>query len=218
MVIETRALAAGANMMRRMLGSARQADQHTTTALMGYSEAIEHGIQALLDETRDIFVVANRMLGNDVAVQELQLRIDRYFYVHEIYGPLRNSIIETAATLDRLEQRVDRSFGAGEITRTKKDSLKGAIQDYRSEFQKVSGFVRELERNSMHLPRKAGLARDELEKLMVVLSMDRDERLAHHGEAKRLVDQALTKLADADLAKISETLIITRHRIIGTFD
>lgn len=217
-VLEYRALATGANIMRQILGSARQADQYATTALMGYSEAIEHGIHALLNETRDIFVVANRMLGDDKAVKELQLRIDRYFYVQEIYEPLRNSCIEVEATLDRLEQKVDRSFGAGDIARAKKSSIKDSIEEYRSEFKKVLGFTRKLEQNSMHLPRKTGLLKDELEKLMAVLSLDRDERLAHHGEVKCLVDQALAKLADADLTEISEKLVAKRHRIVGAFD
>jgi hypothetical protein len=216
-VFQYRAVTAGANIMRQILGSARQADQHTTAALMGYSEAIEHGIHALLDETRDIFVVANRMLGDDKAAKELQLRIDRYFYVQEIHGPLRSSCIETEVTLDRLERRADRLFEGGDIVRAKRDSIKDSIKEYRTEFQKVLGFTRELERNSMH-PRKKGLLKDELEELMDMLSLDRDERLARQGEVRRLVDQVLAKLADADLTGISEKLIIKRHQIVRAFD
>ncbi|MGH3669903.1 MAG: hypothetical protein ACRDSH_04615 [Pseudonocardiaceae bacterium] len=185
---------------------------------MGYSEAIEHGIYALLNETRDIFVVVNRILGDDGAVKELQLRIDRYFYVHEVYEPLRNSCIEAEATLDRLEQRVDRLFGSGDITRVKRDSINGSMQEYRSEFQIALGFTKMLEQDSMHLPWKTGLLKDELEKLMAVLSLDRDERLAHQGEVKCLVNQALAKLAEADLTGISEKLITKRHRIVAAFD
>ena len=218
MVLEYRALAAGANIMRQILGSAHQADQYTTTALMGYSEAIEHGIHALLNETRDIFVVANRMLSDDKAVKELQLRIDRYFYVHEIYEPLKNSCIETESTLNRLEQRVDRLFAAGDITRTRMESITRAIEAYRSQFQKVLEFTKKLEQNSMHRPQKTGLLKDVLEKLMAVLSLDRDDRLAHQEEVKLLVDQALTKLAENDLAGIPEKLIAERHRIVGAFD
>ena len=218
MLLEYRALTTGATVMRQIRGSARQADQSQTTALMGYSEVIEHGIHALLNETRDIFVVANRMLGDDKAVKELQLRIDRYFYVHEIYEPLRNSCIEVEATLERLRQRIDRLFEAGDIARARKSSITDSIEEYRSEFQKVIEFTRKLEQNSMHLPRKTGLLKVELEKLMAVLSLDRDERLTHHGEVKCLVDQALTKLADADLTGISEKLVAKRHRIVGAFD
>lgn len=218
MLMETRALAAGTNIMRQFLGSARQADQHTTTALMAYSGAIEHGIHTLLNETRDIFVVANRALGNDGAVTELQLRIDRYFYVHEIYEPLRNSCIEVEAALVRLEQRIDRMFGKWDITRVKKDLLDDAIKEYRREFQEVLDLIRKLEHASADLPLKTGLLKDELERLMAVLSLERDARLAHQDEVKRLVDQALTKLADADLARIPEKLITARHRIVGAFD
>ncbi|MGH3673175.1 MAG: hypothetical protein ACRDSH_21540, partial [Pseudonocardiaceae bacterium] len=71
---------------------------------------------------------------------------------------------------------------------------------------------------SMHLPWKTGLLKDELEKLMAVLSLDRDERLAHQVEVKGLVDQALAKLAGADLTGISEKLITKRHRIVAAFD
>ena len=217
-VWEYRALATGATVMRQILGSARQADQYGTTALMGYSEAIEHGIHALLNETRDIFVVANKMLGDDQAVKELQLRIDRYFYVHEIYEPLRHSCIEVEATLDRLEQKVERLSKAGDIAEARKSSIKDSIEEYRSEFKKALRFTRKLEQNSTQLPRKTGLLKDELEKLMAMLSLDRDERLAHHGEVKRLVDQALEELADADLTEISEKLVAKRHRIVGAFD
>lgn len=205
-------LAAG-NTITTMLAEARAVNRTAAQALMTYSAAIEHGIQALLNETRQILVIAVTDLEDDGSMGELHRRIFSYLHVHNLYEPLLMAKAEAEAALDRLDARAERLRGMADMSGRKRD----ALGTYRTEFLEVLGFIDELEYATKYLPAATGLLATTMLELSDISGLSTDERICCRERVADLSENGLLELDQASLTQMPQRLVPARHKIVMAF-
>jgi len=204
---------ATANLIRSLINDAKAAGRTDVQALLTYCNAIEVGVTALLNETRNLLAAAVVDVEDDDAARELRKQIHHYFAVHEIYEPLRVALLEAEDAYQRLNRRAERFLGLTDM----RNARRRALDRFAEDFVDMVVFQQRLEGAMAYLPNGTGLAAPILLQIVAILELSEDERMARKDDVLHLAAEGLAEVNGSDLAGLTEKLVRSRQALVRAF-